>query len=398
VALTNGVAHVPTNILAIGGVDFYRYRVSTNAVQVNFEVFQMSANVDLFVDYGFCSSNTLTFTYASTNGGTTNELIVVATNAAPVPLAPGDWIIAVKNNDLGPATYTVRATEVLASEIIRLTNAVPYTNTVAGTASITNFPVNYYVFNVSTNAVRAQFEILAPSGNVNLVARKGLPLPSLASHDKAGTNGGTSAELIVLFTNSTPVALTPGDWFLSVLNPTTNAVTYSIVATEYRTAGTNVGIPPGGITLISNLFCLTWTNTLPGVNYHVQGKPDLNATAWIPVSQTIRATTNYITWCVQLPSVYHYFRLVEGLSPLSVANQIAFTGMSSGTNGGITLTWTAPPNQRFVAEWTPTLFPPSWRPYPDYITSTNTTYTFTDDGSKTGGLGTNRYYRFFLVP
>jgi hypothetical protein len=71
--------------------------------------------------------------------------------------------------------------------------------------------------------------------------------------------------------------------------------------------------------------------------------------------------------------------------------------MSSGTNG-ITLTWTAPANQRYGAEWSPTLFPPSWRPYPDYITSTNTTYTFTDDGSKTGGLGGSHFYRFFLLP
>ena len=46
----------------------------------------------------------------------------------------------------------------------------------------------------------------------------------------------------------------------------------------------------------------------------------------------------------------------------------------------------------------PSLFPPSWKPYPDYITSTNTTYPFTDDGSKTGGLGGSRFYRFFLLP
>jgi hypothetical protein len=390
--LTNAVPF--TNTLAVGNFDFYRYRVSTNAVQVNFEIIQTDANVDLFVEHGFCSSNAFTFSYASTNGGTTNELIVVATNTLPKPLAPGDWFIAVANND-PVANYTIRVTEILASDIIRLTNAIPYTNTVAGRGSVTNFPANYYVFNVSTSAVRAQFEILATSGNVDLVARKGLPLPSLDNATLFSTNSGTGAELITLFSGSTNIALTPGDWYLAVLNATSNAATYSVAATEYSSAGTNVTI--GGITLVSNLLCFTWVNTLPGVNYYVQGKASLNDPAWVPVSPTLRTPTNTLTWCIQLPSPYHYFRLVEGLSPLSVGNRIAFTGMSYGTNG-VTFRWTAPPNQRYAAEWSPTLAPPSWRPYPDFITSTNTAYVFIDDGSRTGGLGTSHYYRFFLVP
>jgi hypothetical protein len=391
--LTNAVPF--TNTVALGGFDYYRYRVSTNAVQVNFEILQTDANVDLFVEHGFCSSNAFAFSYASTNGGTTNELIVVTPASLPKPLAPGEWFIAVANNDLFPANYIIRVTEIMVPDIIRLTNAIPYTNTVAGLGSVTDWPADYYVFNVSTSAVRAQFEILAPGGDVNLVVRKGLPLPSLENATLFSTNGGTSAELITLFSSSTNIALTPGDWYLAALNATSNAVTYSVVATESSTAGTNVGF--GGITLTNNLLCFTWANTVPGVNYHVEGKASLNDPAWVPVSPTIRATGTTLTWCVQLPSPYHYFRLVEGLSPLSVGNQIPFSGMSYGTNG-VSFRWTAPPNQRYVAEWSSTLFPPSWQPYPDFITSTTTTYVFTDDGSKTGGLGTSRYYRFFLVP
>jgi len=396
VALTNRISYSPAIAPLAGEVDYYRYRVSPDAVQVNVEILNPTANVDLFLDAGLCPENLANFSYASTNAGTANELISVATNSTPVPLAAGEWLIAVTNSDFLPAGYTIRVTELFASDIIRLTNAVPYAGTVEGLGSTAGFPVDYYVFNVSTNAVRAQFEILSPSGNVNLVARKGLPLPTLASHDYFSTNSGTSDELIVVFNTSTPVALTPGDWFLSVLNTTSNAVSYTIVATEYASAGTNFGV--GSISLVSNtLFCVTWTNVLPGVNYYVQGKGDLNATAWLPVSPTIKATGTSLAWCLQLPSPYHFFRLVEGLSPLSAGNPITFTGMSAGTNG-VTFTWAAPPNQRYGAEWSPTLIPPSWRPYPDYITSTNTTYTFTDDGSKTGGLGANRYYRFFLLP
>jgi subtilisin family serine protease/subtilisin-like proprotein convertase family protein len=395
IGLTNRIGYSPAVPTPVGGVDYYRYRVSPLAVQVNVEILDPSVNVDLFLDPGFCPENLASFSYASANAGTTNELITVATNSAPVPLAPGQWLIAVTNSGFAPAGYTIRVTEVLASDIIRLTNARPYASTMEGLGSTAGFPVDYYVFNVSTNAVRAQFEILAPSGNVTLVARKGSPLPSLANHDYASTNSGAGDELIVVFNTSAPIPLTPGDWFLAVLNATSNTVSYTVVATEYASAGTNYNAST--ITIVGNLFCITWTNVLPGVNYYVEGKADLNATAWLPVSPTIKATGTSLSWCIPLPSPYHFFRLVEGQSPFSVGNQIMFTSMSAGTNG-ITVTWTAPANQRYGAEWSATLVPPSWQPYPDYITSATTTYTFTDDGSRTGGLGAGRFYRFFLLP
>ena len=92
-----------------------------------------------------------------------------------------------------------------------------------------------------------------------------------------------------------------------------------------------------------------------------------------------------------------YFRFVEGLSPKTVAPPVTFT-LTSFTPSGLSLEWTAPPGTRFVAEYTETLFPPNWQPYPDYITSTNSVVTFADDGTQTAPLGPTRYYRFFEVP
>ena len=57
-------------------------------------------------------------------------------------------------------------------DIIRLTNGIPYANTNSGGTS-TN---DYYVYDVTTNAVRAQFEINGPTAPLTLVARKGLPV------------------------------------------------------------------------------------------------------------------------------------------------------------------------------------------------------------------------------
>ena len=199
----------------------------------------------------------------------------------------------------------------------------------------------------------------------------------------------------MIFNSSTPVRLSPGDWYLAVLNATTTDVLYSVVATEYSEAGTNVTIR--GITLVSNVLCLTWSGVLTGVNYHVQGKANFNAPAWIPVSPTIKATSGTITWCITLPSPYSFFRLSEGLSPHSAGNPVIPTSIVFSGNV-LTLKWNAPPNLRFVAEYTDSLFPILWKPFPDYITSTNGVYTFTDDGTKTGGPNPTRYYRFLQVP
>jgi hypothetical protein len=271
---------------------------------------------------------------------------------------------------------------------------VPYTNTVAGVGSVTGFPVDYYVFNVSTGAVRAQLEVLAPNGNVTLVARKGLPLPNLANTTLVSANGGTSDELIVLLDTSAPVALSPGDWYLAVINTGAAPVNYAVVATEFTSRGTNIYIRK--ITLDSNGVCLTWTNTLVGVNYYVQGVTNLGD-AWIPVSTTIKATGSEIIWCTPLPTPYRFFRIAEGLSPLSVQAPVAFFS-PAWTSGRMVLQWTASPNRRFSVEWTDSLSPAAWQPVPGVITSATTAYTFTDNGSLTAPLNANRFYRVRQVP
>ena len=118
---------------------------------------------------------------------------------------------------------------------------------------------------------------------------------------------------------------------------------------------------------------------------------------WVPVSPTLKSMNGNLSWCLPLPSPYRFFRLVEGLSPRSAGSSLTVSNAASSSTR-MELQWTAPLNQRFAIEWTQSLFPPYWQPYPAYVTSTNTTYTFIDDGSLTGGLGTNRYYRIFLVP
>jgi len=234
-------ANAPASAAAAsGGVDYYAFNISSNAVQANFETLQANGNVDLFISQGLPVPTPTSFDYASTNGGARNEFIAVATNSVPTPLSAGDWYLAVVNRDTNAVTYVVRVTEIQAASIIALTNAVPFNNQVAGADSPPSLGVEYYVFSVSSNAVQANFEILAPDGNVDLFVRQGLPLPDANHFDYSSTNPSVSNEFIAVATNSTPLALAPGDWYLAVVNRDPIPVNYAVRATQYVPATTNL--------------------------------------------------------------------------------------------------------------------------------------------------------------
>jgi hypothetical protein len=371
--------------------------------------------------------------------------------------------------------------------IVTLTNGIPY----AGNNAATGNATDYYLYTVSTNAARVQFEVDAPSGDVTLVAIKGLPLPSLVTYDYISTNAYTNTELIVFFTNSVPVALTPGDWYLAVVNVSGGPVTYSVKATEWSVTGRP--ITTTGVNISSTNFCITW-NSLPGVYYHVQGLVNLASTNWVTVSPTILAVTNTTTYCVALPSPYNFFRVVEGmvvnvnapntppvfvstpsnrfitpLYTLAVTNNatdaqappqtLAYTlpvtptnavinpasgvitwtptlAQTSTTNtfttvvtdngtpglsatnsftvvvippitisGFVVLTngyqfqWSAPTNLQFQVQWKTNLLPViNWNTFTNILSSISGIFTFTDDGSQSGGLGGMKFYRLIEYP
>jgi hypothetical protein len=177
-----------------------------------------------------------------------------------VALAPGRWYLGVFNADPTNVSYTILATEYTDAfpNIITLASGVPYSGANFGAGDATD----YYHYLVTTNAVRAQFEIDAPTGDMTLVARKGLPLPTLASYACLSANPGLNDELITLLDFSSPIPLTPGDWFISAVNVSGGPASYTIMATEFPAYGTNVVITT--CQALSNSFCLTWTTSCKG--------------------------------------------------------------------------------------------------------------------------------------
>jgi hypothetical protein len=272
--------------------------------------------------------------------------------------------------------------------VVTLYSGVPFANTNAGPFNA----ADYYRYEVSGNAVRAQFEINAPTDDITLVARKGTPLPSLTGFDLISANPGTNDELIVLYKYSSPVPLTPGDWFLAAINVSGGPIEYSITATEFPEYGTNVVIT--NLLASGDSFCLSW-NSVPGVHYCVLGKANLADAGWTTVSPTLTPYEEVATYCVPMPSPFHFFRIREGFA-LSVT-PLSLSAITYSTNG-VELRWAAALDSRFNVEWSPSLAPPAWTSFTNLITTTNGVFSFHDDGSQSGGFGVSRYYRLRPLP
>jgi hypothetical protein len=320
---------------------------------------------------------------ASTGGFAT-----LGTDGSP-PLVPGArYYLGIQNP--GTSNVTAALEAVFDIFVNALTNGVAFfsTNSDAGDAT------DYYLYTVTTNAVRAQFEINGPTADMTLVARKGLPPPTLTSYTYISANPGTNDELIVLFDSSSPVPLTPGDWYISAVNVSGGPATYAIRATEFPVYGTSIVIT--NCQAFNNSLCLTWT-ALAGVEYYVQGKAAVTDTNWVPVSPTVTASDVLASYCVPLPSPCHFFRVHEGLVLVPVIVPVSISRITMSTNGAL-LGWTTPASNQFEVQWTASLFPPAWNTFTNLLTATNGGASFLDDGSQTGGLDGPRYYRLEQVP
>ncbi len=109
-------------------------------------------------------------------------------------------------------------------------------------------------------------------------------------------------------------------------------------------------------TVTSTNFCLTW-NSVPGVDYHVEGLTNLSSTNWVIASPTIPASGSSTTWCVPLPSPLQFFRVQEGPGVTNTPIVITDTAVTS-TN--FCLTWTSLPGVIYHVEGLTNLSSTNW--------------------------------------
>jgi len=388
---------IGTNLI---GAQNFSFNVSTGAVQASFQVYNMSGNLDLFVQRGTNFTNMASvlllatnYPYSSTNLGTVPDAVRVATNSTPVPLTPGTWYAAIINRDQTNVSFCIVAQQVYGSNILTLTNALSYTATNTGTGVGPLVPVDYYSFNVPTNARHAQWEILNPSHDMTLVLKKDLPVPDLLNATQVSARGGTSDELIFLYEGTNSFQLSPGVWYMGAINATGRTNVYTAFAQWDRDPGTNFNF--SGSTVINGAVCLTWTNTLTNANYHLLGADVVNPAYWVPVPPSLRAASNALTWCSTNPP-FPIVRLTEGLVPGLDPAVSNLDGTPLPTNG-FTVRWSAPADLQFRLDFTDPIFPFNWQTLTNNYSSTNGLWEFFD-GPYPGSGPPARLYRFFQLP
>jgi subtilisin-like proprotein convertase family protein len=204
------------------------------------------------------------------------------------PLLPGQtYYLGVSN----PGAHAVTAVVEVDFDITTLTNNLPLTSVLN-----TNDSVRYFAFNVSSNACEATFQLLDLSGNADMVVRRGSPLPTLFSDDYGSFNATNADENIYVLTNSSPVPLSAGVWYLGVLKRDAGAVNYTVLAKELDvtngaggctvidlTNGVPVNFTAGPGAALTNFFRFSVANNpaltnAPGLRfelYNLSGNGDL---------------------------------------------------------------------------------------------------------------------------
>jgi subtilisin-like proprotein convertase family protein len=252
---------------------------------------------------------------------------------------------------------------------------------------------DYYAFEVSTQATVVLFELTGVSGNAGLYADFGLPFPTPAGADYSSAVAGTNYQQILVLQGSFPQPVAPGWWYLGVFNQDTNAICYNLEAAEFSVNANHLTIL--GYEAYSYQFCITWSST-PGSCYYVQGAVGAG-TNWENVSRTLVATGYQTTYCAALPSRYDAFMVQPGVIPTTNLPPVTITSVSVQP-AGVQLEWRAATSSQFQVQWSPVLGPASWTPFPDLTTSSTGLFTFVDDGSQSGGLGPERFYRLQQLP
>ena len=210
-----------------------------------------------------------TLLLANSTGGIGNP-VLSANPASTPPLLPGQTYYLGINN---PGLHAVTAVVEVDYNITALTNGVPFTGA-PGALNTTN-SVRYFAFDVSSNAYEATFQLLNLSGNADLVVRKGPPLPTLFSDDYGSFNATNADENIYVLTNSQPVPLSAGRWYLGVYDRDSGPVNYTVLAKELDTTnglngytvinltnGVPVNFTAGPGAALTNFFKFTVTNTV----------------------------------------------------------------------------------------------------------------------------------------
>ncbi len=430
-----------TNIAVTNALQYFRYVVSTNAVAASFEVYPTNGNVQLYLRKATAALNPLPtpqlYDYASENPGTNRESILVTQNSLPVPLSSGAWYLGVLNADTTPVAYRVRVLEFtnFVDKVIDLQEGVTSFETVQP-GELSRL---YFRFIVFRSDPAVQFDLTQLEGRAELLAQLGSK-PSHQGYQYLDEGApGLPAKLVIR-----PVGdLTSlnGEWYLAVYDLETAPISFGITA-SLPPAGPNVralanevtvtntiaadtlGLPqtldyyqftvPAGATNVT--FQLTPFNGNVDLVLRKGQLPDANTFDYASANPDVLPETIMVDpasfpvalepgdWFLgvvnnSLLSTTYAVRVTS--LPASAGGALRINPLVTVVNGVATFTWQTVPGLRFQIQYATTIPPDGiivWTIVPGEVTSLTGDYSFTDDGSQTGGQTAFKIYRIVQLP
>ena len=415
IPLTEAVTN--TNTVPVGFISYYVVSVPPWATMATNILLNASGPVNLLYDAGEEPGNggpDFTLLNNVTGG------IATLTSASLPPLPPGEYYLGVQNTGAVPVTFSIAVN----FDITTLTNALPLTNSPLAATTVPR----YFQYDVSSNATAVAFELINPTGELNLVASR-VPLPDEVTFAyETGVTAGDATILVA--SNSTPVALAPGRWYLGVFNHDAMPVSYTLEALELG--------PPTIIPLTNNqayatnfspgqalttFFEFTITNNPTAALfelYQMNGNVDLaldegiypyappyfmeSANAGTNGQQLVIRTNQLGTningnWFLAVPNetgsnvsfTIHAVEATNGLLISAVPLNVTATLPGLGAGTGPTLTWTSVTGEQYEIDYSPDLV--HWTPLGVVIAGGQQT-SFTDPTPITG----IRFYRIVQLP
>ncbi len=307
--LTNGV-RVAKTIQPGLELDYFQIDISTNALEVAFEIIGPNGDVDILVQQGPALPGTNRYDYADAplDGSVRNKQVVLNTLLEPA-LAGTRWFVGAWNQETNAVAYEMRVTEIYGYDpatvdpavvsIIPLTDGVAYGGTQQAGVSLTNF----YVYPITQTNRAVLFEIYGADQDVDLLVRRDL-LPSILQWDYRSIESDLTAELVILRTNTGPADLN-GDWYLAAPNHGFVPASFQVRAVVPNAAGIIVGGQPPTISGLIVVFIglpaepyIEFSfNSIPGERYEISYTTDLTApVTWTPIPPVLTAPGTVTTF------------------------------------------------------------------------------------------------------
>jgi subtilisin-like proprotein convertase family protein len=257
-------AFIPqTNVVAPQGWTYYQVTAPTWAAFATNILSNASGPLNFWYNQGVLptGTNTLPPDYELLTGVNSGTGVLTTNGAAPLLLPGSTYYLGVQNPGTSPVSFQIE----VDFDLTTLTNLVPLTNQTIATGSAPR----YFQFNAPSNSILEEFRVFNSTGNLELVANYGAPLPTEINYQYIGAYSGSNNQTIIILTNSLPVPATNGTWYVGVFNNDFTNVNYTIEAIAIGTNNiidlTN-GIPyTSGVSSpglpLTNFFRFTITNT-----------------------------------------------------------------------------------------------------------------------------------------